>query len=131
MKTTSLALTVSKIRLATVVLPDPVPPQMPMTRLTGASMGNRSIYELTACVLISGGIFSRRIAQPRDHPTQHARECVTSASSDLEHVFMIDRLIIRPGRHVRDAGYTQHLHPHLPRHDRFRDGAHAHCVSAE
>jgi hypothetical protein len=30
MKTTSLALTDSRMRLATVVLPEPVPPEMPM-----------------------------------------------------------------------------------------------------
>jgi hypothetical protein len=31
---TSLARTVSKIRFATVVLPDPVPPEIPMIKLT-------------------------------------------------------------------------------------------------
>jgi len=34
MKTTSLALTDSRMRLATVVFPDPVPPQMPIIMLT-------------------------------------------------------------------------------------------------
>ena len=33
MKTTSLALTDSRIRFATVVLPDPVPPEMPIIML--------------------------------------------------------------------------------------------------
>ena len=34
MKTTSLALTDSRIRLATVVLPEPVPPEIPIIMLT-------------------------------------------------------------------------------------------------
>lgn len=34
MKTTSLALTDSRIRLATVVFPDPVPPEIPIIKLT-------------------------------------------------------------------------------------------------
>ena len=33
MKTTSLAFTVSRMRFATVVLPEPVPPEMPMIKL--------------------------------------------------------------------------------------------------
>jgi hypothetical protein len=38
MKTISLALTVSRIRFATVVFPEPVPPEMPMIKLTMNSM---------------------------------------------------------------------------------------------
>src|ERR1700682_201758 len=38
MKTTSCALTVSRMRLATVVLPDPVPPLMPMIKPTESFM---------------------------------------------------------------------------------------------
>jgi hypothetical protein len=34
MKTTSLALTVSRMRFATVVLPEPVPPDIPIIKLT-------------------------------------------------------------------------------------------------
>jgi hypothetical protein len=34
MKTISLALTDSRMRFATVVLPEPVPPEMPMIKLT-------------------------------------------------------------------------------------------------
>src|ERR1043165_9617654 len=108
MKTTSLALTDSRMRFATVVLPDPVPPQMPMIRLTPhlhATMNSTH------------------------HPPQQLRERIAHAIARRHHFLMIDRFVADARGHVCDARDAEHFHAHVARDDGFRNRAHTHSVS--
>src|SRR5687768_5760615 len=99
MKTTSSALTDSSMRFATVVFPEPVPPQMPIIKLT------IHLYDATM--------------NPTHHPPQQLRKRVAHAIAGGHHFFMIDWRIADAGGHVCNAGNAEHFHVHVPRHDRF------------
>src|ERR1043166_2659728 len=109
MKTTSLAGTDSRMRLATVVFPEPVPPEMPIIMLK---------------------LLDPSIDRP-NHPLQQLSKRFTHSVAGRHHLFVIDRFIADPRGHVRDARNTKHLETHVPRDYRFRNRAHHNCVRTE
>src|SRR4030095_10735734 len=108
MKTTSLASTFSRILLATVVLPDPVPPLIP--------------------IIISS---TQSAWQPGNHSPQKFGESVPDTIPCLHNLFMVDGLVADPGRHVRNARDPEHIKSGLTSHNRFRYSAHTYGISAE
>src|ERR1043166_6852160 len=99
MKTPSSALTDSSMRFATVVFPEPVPPQMPMIKLK---------------------LHLHPTVNSAHHAAQQLRERFAHTVSRRHHFLVIDRLIADARGHVCDTRDAEHLHAHVPRHDRFR-----------
>src|SRR6266446_9216456 len=132
MKTTSLASTVSRMRFATVVLPDPVPPEMPIIRLTKNS---------SSCVLENSGsgrplltiVSGRDLVNRglRDDSTEQLRKGFTHSPACLHDFFMVNRIFSNAGSHVCNTRDAQDLHTHLTRHDSFRDRTHSDCIGAK
>src|SRR5687768_3193750 len=111
MKTTSSALTDSSMRFATVVFPDPVPPEMPIIKLT------IHLYDATM--------------NATHHTPQQLRKRVAHAIARGDHFFMIDRLVADARGHVCNTRDAEHFNAHVARHNRLRNRTHPHRISAE
>src|SRR5215831_14508822 len=108
MKTTSSARTVSRIRFATVVLPEPVPPQMPMIMIVmvinGAYGTNESYGTYKSHRYHKSYRSNVTSRQFRDYPSQQFRELTTYAFAGSDDLVMIDGPIRNAGREIRNAG---------------------------
>src|SRR5205085_9734529 len=139
-KTTSLALTDSRIRFATVVLPEPVPPEMPMIMIT--LVLGALCFGLWSLVF---GLWSQVQRSKYKDPDQKPKPSHTSTNrpyhslqqfrknnshtlSCLHHFLMINRLVTDARSHVRDTGNSEHLETHVSRDDRFRHRTHPHRI---
>src|ERR1700752_4924445 len=110
-KTTSLALTDSRMRFATVVFPEPVPPQMPIIKLT------LHLYNATM--------------NSTHHSLQQQPEHVANTIASRHHFFMTDRLRRASRGHVCNARDAEHFQSHVTCDDRFRNGTHTYRIGAE
>src|SRR3979409_1159368 len=133
MKTTSVASTVSRMRFATVVLPDPVPPEMPIIKLTKDSSScvlDNSLerHKPGLAVVLRRDLVSRRL---RDDLTEQLRKGLSHSLARLHYFFMVDRIFSDAGSHVCNARDAQDLHSHLAGHDSFGDSTHPHSIGAK
>src|SRR6185503_19696530 len=122
MKTTSRALTDSRMRFATVVFPEPVPPEMPIIMLIVFL-----VFGLGPSVLKP----KTKNQRPLDSSTngsynspQQLSKRAAHTIAGRHHFFVIDRFVTESSGHVRDARDAEHFQTHVSRHDRFRNRAH-------
>src|SRR6185369_11762163 len=118
MKTTSLALTDSRMRFATVVLPEPVPPEIPIIML----IFSRGLRRLRG---------SNPLINCSNNPLQQFGERLAYADTGGHYFFVVDRFVADPRGHVGDARNPEHFETHVSRDDGFRHGTHPDCVRAE
>src|SRR5687768_13362249 len=111
MKTTSLALTDSRMRLATVVLPDPVPPQMPTIMLTtqvpekfpqrrndAKERKTKDQRSYVASLRLCGKL--NPAVNPTHYSAQQLRKRAANSITGRHHFRVIDRFVADAGGHV-------------------------------
>src|SRR5687767_1675525 len=111
MKTTSLALTDSRMRLATVVLPDPVPPQMPIIMLTtqvpekfpqrrkdAKERKTKDQRSYVASLRLCGKL--NPAVNPTHYSAQQLRKRAANSITGRHHFRVIDRYVAAHDSHV-------------------------------
>src|SRR5215471_19620191 len=105
MKTTSSARTVSRIRFATVVLPEPVPPQMPMIMMFDCGCTSRhNAGGAKQESLRRWQSHTVRSNQFRNDAPQQFGKLIAHAFAGCDDLVVIDGPIRNAGREIRDAG---------------------------
>src|SRR3989442_1338562 len=73
----------------------------------------------------------RRLSELDNDALQQRDELPPDAPRRLHDLGVVERLGQHAGRHVRDAGNSEHVQSHMPRDQRFRHGGHPDRVSAD